>query len=251
LVASICLFLWMKWKKEEIFPQINLFLHGMVVGLLFGGEFAFIYVALRHTTASSTYILLYTAPFFASIGAHLWLQNDRLSLNKAIGLVLAFLGVAILFSKGASSVSGLNLKGDLLALCAGILWGMTSVYVKKFLAGKANATHVLFYQLFFSAPFLFLMSLILESNLIIGFSKLTFYSLVYQSIIVAFLSYLSWFKLIDQYPVSLLHAFSFFTPVFGVIISGILMLKEPIGLPTLSALFMVSIGTFVSNMKRG
>lgn len=246
LVASICLYLWMRYRNERVFPNYLLVLHGLVVGLLFGGEFAAIYLALKYTTASSTYILLYTAPFFAAVGAHFCLTGDKLSLPKLIGMGLAFLGVSILFSQGTQT-GNLNLKGDLFALLAGFLWGMTSLYVKKFLSGNAKATQVLFYQVFFSAPFLFGMSFVLETNYILGFSSLTFYSVVYQSIVVAFISYLCWFQLIDRYPISILHTFSFFTPVFGVIISGILMLKEPLHMNTISALVLVSLGTLISN----
>lgn len=247
LVATICLYLWMKYKREKIFPSKVLAWHGAVVGLLFGGEFAFIYVALKFTTASSTYILLYTAPFFAAIGAHVCLKGDRLSINKLLGLIIAFLGVAILL-RGSLKFVWSTLKGDVFALTGGFLWGMTSVYVKRFLADKAKPTQVLFYQLYFSTPLLFAMSFLLEENYIMGFSSLTLYSILYQSIVVAFISYLCWFRLINSYQVSILHAFSFFTPVFGVIISGILMLKEPLRLNTLVALIMVSIGTMISNM---
>lgn len=245
-VASLCLYLWMRFRNEKVFPSGLLALHGLVVGLLFGGEFAAIYLALKYTTASSTYILLYTAPFFAAIGAHFCLRNDKLSLPKLTGMGLAFLGVFLLFSKGSEG-GNMNLRGDLLALSAGLLWGLTSLYVKKFLSGNLRATQVLFYQLFFSAFFLFGMSFILETGYINSFSALTFYSLVYQSIVVAFISYLCWFRLIDRYPISLLHTFSFFTPVFGVIISGILMLKEPLHTNTIVALVLVSLGTLISN----
>lgn len=248
LVASICLFCWMKAKGLQIFPSRVMTLHGIVVGLLFGGEFAAIYVGLRLTTASATYILLYTAPFFAAVGAHILIKDDRLSTFKVIGLIFAFVGVSGLFV-GSQGQGYHSLLGDLLALIAGFMWGMTSVYVKKFLATKTSAKHVLFYQLFFSAPFLFLMSFIFETGYVMGFSEITFYSLIYQSIIVAFISYLAWFELIDRYPVSILHAFSFFTPVFGVIISGLIMLKESLGLNVLFALVMVTIGTIIANRK--
>lgn len=249
LVASICLFWWMKAKGLKIFPTRFMALHGLVVGLLFGGEFAAIYVALKLTTASATYILLYTAPFFAALGAHILIKEDKLSTFKVIGLIVAFVGVSGLFLRSLNQGYH-SLSGDIFALAAGFMWGMTSVYVKKFLAIKTTAKHVLFYQLSFSVPFLFLMSFIFEEGYIMGFSKMTFYSLIYQSIIVAFLSYLAWFELIDRYPVSILHAFSFFTPVFGVLISGLIMLKEPIGPNIMFALTMVTIGSIIANQKR-
>ena len=108
-----------------------------------------------------------------------------------------------------------------------------------------------FYQLFFSAPLLFLMSVILEGYILSGFSLITGFSVFYQCIIVAFLSYLLWFELIHRYPVSLLHAFSFFTPVFGVFISGALILGEGITPGLIIALALVTLGmVFVNHRNR-
>ena len=49
----------------------------------------------------------------------------------------------------------------------------------------------------------------------------------YQGIIVAFASYLVWFWLIQVYPVSNLTGFTFFTPLFGMLLGGVL-LSEPL-----------------------
>ncbi len=75
------------------------------------------------------------------------------------------------------------------------------------------------------------------------------FSLFYQCIIVAFLSYLIWFVLVSRYPVSLMHAFSFFTPVFGVLFSGILILGETISPNLVMALILVSIGMVLVNYQ--
>jgi len=56
LVASVCLYIWMKAKGTTVFPSKSVLLHGIVVGLLFGSEFGFIYVGLGYTLASRTYI---------------------------------------------------------------------------------------------------------------------------------------------------------------------------------------------------
>jgi drug/metabolite transporter (DMT)-like permease len=75
------------------------------------------------------------------------------------------------------------------------------------------------------------------------------FSLFYQYIIVAFLSYLVWIVLVFRYPVSLMHAFSFFTPVFGVLFSGILILGEVISPNLIAALILVSFGMVLVNYR--
>jgi drug/metabolite transporter (DMT)-like permease len=249
LVASACLYIWMRAKGITIFPSRSIFFHGIVIGFLFGLEFGLIYVGLEYTLASRMFVLLYTAPFFVALGAHVFLKGDRLNPWKGWGLVLAFVGVVALFSKDLGSFSFSALPGDLLALAAGVVWAATTLYVKKYLAYQTVPLQTLFYQVFFSAPPLFLMSFMLEDPTFSNLSLFGAFSLFYQCIIVAFLSYLAWFELIHRYPVSLLHAFSFFTPVFGVFVSGALILGEIIGPKLIVALILVSVGMVLVNRQ--
>jgi drug/metabolite transporter (DMT)-like permease len=251
IVASACLYIWMKAKKVPLSPSLSVLVHGMVVGLLFGSEFAFIYVGLQYTLASRTYVLLYTTPFFVALGAHFFLEGDRLNPWKGAGLIFAFAGVVTLFFKDLGSFSVETLPGDLMILTGGVLWASTTIYIKKYLAHRTVPLQTLFYQVFFSAPLLLLMSVILEDPIVSGLSWAGGFSVFYQCIIVAFLSYLVWFGLIHRYPVSLLHGFSFFTPVFGVFLSGALIMGEVLTPSLLIALFLVTLGMVLVNHRPG
>jgi len=250
LVAAFCLYIWMKLKGIDLFPTRMILIHGIAIGIMFGVEFGLIYVGLQYTTASRTYILLYSAPFFVALGAHLFLRGDKLNVWKSAGLIVAFCGITILFMRGDMGTFTLgSLPGDVMALLAGAVWGATTVYVKKFLAQRTLPLQTLFYQVCFSAPPLLIAGLIFEDPVVSGFSVMTAFSVFYQCIIVAFLSYLVWFELIHRYPVSLLHAFSFFTPVFGVLLSGALILGELISMKLIVALVLVSLGTVLVNRR--
>ena len=247
VVASLCLYIWMRARRIKIFPSAVIVGHGIVAGILFGSEFGLIFVGLEYTLASRGYVLLYIAPFIAAIGAHFFLTGDRLNVWKTVGLLSAFCGVVVLFMKDVSSFSFEALPGDILFLIAGASWGATTVYIKKYLVRQTEPLQILFYQLFFSAPFLLIISISMEDAVLWSVSFTLFFSLLYQCIIVAFLSYLVWFVLVSRYPVSLMHAFSFFTPVFGVLFSGILILGETISPNLVMALILVSIGMVLVN----
>lgn len=250
-LAAICLYLWMRWKGVPAFPGRRATLHGLVLGLMFAAEFVLLYVGLNHTLASRAYVLLYTAPFFVALGAHFFLPGDRLSLGKSLGLALAFGGVLALFGRDLGNASWGYLTGDLLAIGAGALWAGTTVYLKRFLAGKVRPAQTLFFHLFFSAPVLLGLSLLLEDKPIRGLSAPTVLAALYQGVVIAFASYLAWFTLVHRFPASLLHAFSFFTPVAGVFISGWLILGEPLSWRLLAALGLVSLGLLMVNHAPG
>jgi drug/metabolite transporter (DMT)-like permease len=246
-VAAFCLWVWMRVTGMKVFPSKAVLWHGVLVGILFGTEFGFIYVGVKNTLVSRAYLLIYSAPFFVALGAHFFLADDRLNRHKAAGLVLAFIGVGILFIRDFSQITSGIYLGDILALIGGALWGATTILVKRFLAHRTHPLQMIFYQLFFSAPLLFLLSWIGEPQAIIGVSWSGLFSLFYQTIIVAFLSYLTWGHLIHRYPVSLLHAFSFFTPLFGVFLSGVIIMGEPLGVRLLIALALLCLGMVLVN----
>ena len=99
LAAGFCLYVWIKIKKVEIFPSRVILLHGVIVGLLFGAEFACIYVGIQYTLISRIYVLLYLAPFFVAVGAHYFLKNDRLNRWESDGAYFCFRGCGAVVSK--------------------------------------------------------------------------------------------------------------------------------------------------------
>ena len=249
LVAGFIIFLWMRFRGIVVFEDRMMVAHGAVAGLLFGAEFALIYLGLKETLASRTYVLVYTAPFFVALAAHFFLKDDRLNRWKVTGLILAFTGVASLFLRNVSALTDGVLRGDLMALGGGALWAATTVYIKRFMVGRAQPLQMVFYQLIFSAPLLLGLSVFFEKPIISGFSLLTAISLFYQCVIVASFTFIIWFEMVHRYPVSLLHAFTFFVPVFGVAISGALMLGEVITMRLVVALGMVGLGMMLVNYR--
>ncbi len=249
LIASICGVIYCIRKKEKLFhTDIRLF-HGFIVGLLFGLEFACIYFGMVYTDAARSVLFVYLSPFVVAIGAHFFLRGDRLTLLKIVGLILAFTGIFIVFGGRPKTAKATMLIGDLLEITAAMLWGATTLYIKRFMADKVNPIHTFLYQLFFSIPILFAMSLILEAQWIHRMEVSIAVFLLYQSFIVAFISYFIWFKLIHEYSVSRLSAFTFFTPIFGVLF-GILFLNEELTVSLMMGLPMVSLGIFFVNWRR-
>jgi drug/metabolite transporter (DMT)-like permease len=135
------------------------------------------------------------------------------------------------------------LIGDILEITAAFFWGATTLYIKKFMAERVRPIHTFLYQLFFSIPILWIVSILLEPKWIYGIDFYILASLFYQSVIVAFMSYFIWLKLIHEYSVSRLSAFTFFTPIFGVLF-GILFLNEEFTPSLMIGLPLVSMGIF-------
>ncbi len=73
-------------------------------------------------------------------------------------------------------------------------------------------------------------------------------ALAYQAVIVAFVSYLIWFWLLQRYPASGLTSFSFWTPLFGVL-AGWLLLGERLTGHLGAAAALVAAGIYLVNRR--
>jgi drug/metabolite transporter (DMT)-like permease len=249
VIASICGIIYCVRKRERLFHTDIMLFHGFMVGLLFGLEFACIYFGMLYTDAARSVVFVFLSPFVVAVGAHFFLKGDRLTSLKILGLVLAFTGIFLVFGGRPKTAKPTMLVGDVLEIMAAFFWGATTLYIKKFMAEKVHPINTFLYQLFFSIPILFVVSFILEPKWIYRIDPCIAGIILYQSVIVAFISYFIWFKLIHNYSVSRLSAFTFFTPIFGVLFS-ILFLGEEFTFSLKVGLPMVSLGIFFVNWKR-
>jgi drug/metabolite transporter (DMT)-like permease len=249
IVASICGIAYGLYKRERLFhTDIRLF-HGIMVGVLFGIEFACIYLGLLFTDAARSIVFVNLSPFIVALGAHFFLKGDRLSGPKLLGLIVAFSGIVAVFYGRPRAAKSSIMIGDLLQITAAFFWGATTIYIKRFMAGKVMPINTFLYQLFFSIPILLLMSFLLEPKWVYGMGPAVFGALFFQGVIIAFVSYFIWFKLIYNYAVSRLASFTFFTPIFGVL-TGVLLLKEEFTGSLMVGLPLVCLGIFLVNWNR-
>lgn len=247
-IASFCGIIYCIIIKQNLFQKGILLFHGIMTGILFGLEFVCLYLGLLYTDSARSVILMYLSPFIVALGAHFFLK-ERLNIIKIVGLILAFLGIYFIFRGKPTSYNKLMLFGDLLTIVGAIFWGATTLYIKKFLAGKVHPINTFLYQLVFSMPIILICAFVLEDTWVKHVDIYIAASLFYQSVIVAFLSYFIWFKLIYIYPVARLSSFTFLAPLFGVFF-GAVFRKEEITYGLISGLVLVCIGIYCANYKR-
>jgi drug/metabolite transporter (DMT)-like permease len=223
---------------------------GVTIGILFGLDFLFLYWGTAYTVASRAVIFLYTHSIWAAIGAHFFLKGDRLTPLKTSGLLISFLGVVLVFGVKSGNLPPNYWIGDILEVVAALFWAATTVYI-KWSTGKRPFDHyqTLFSQLFYSIPVLAVGWLILDLGKPVVLSAPVLGALFYQSVVVAFICYLLWFWMIHTYPVSRLVSFLFLVPLFGVLLSGVI-LGDPLPLQLWLGLLCVGSGIYLVNKPK-
>lgn len=219
---------------------------GLLAGALFGLEFLFIAEGLKLTSAAHMSVFLYTAPVFTALGLHFMLPSERLRWLQWMGILLAFAGIATAFAGGVSfaQMDSRMLLGDALGVLAGLAWGATTVVVRGSRLSEAPVTLTLFYQLAVGFAGLLLIALLSGQIGKVAMTPLAVGSVLFQGIMVSFVSYLTWFWLLRKYLASNLAVFSFITPLFGVTF-GVLLLDEPLSVNFVLGAVMVLLGVIL------
>jgi drug/metabolite transporter (DMT)-like permease len=239
----LLLIAWLRGVK--LFQRDNTLIPGLFAGLMFGFEFVLIYRGLMWTTALRAVVFLYTAPFFVALGSYQFL-GERLRASQWGGLALSFAGVAVAIGVPQADVDAKVLLGDLLIVGGGALWAATTLLVKATSLLKAEPEKALGYQVAVSIPILAAAAWISGETLTHVPGPLALSLLAYQAFWVVGLTFLIWFSLVKTYSASKLSAFTFITPLFGVIASYFIM-HDKLSLAFGAAALLVIAGLYLVN----
>jgi len=249
--AALLLVLWCRWRGIPLLTRDGTLWPGLLAGPFFAGESPCLYIGLQFTTASRLTVFLYTSPFWAALLLPLFVRAERLRPLQWLGLLLAF--CALVFAVRESFIAPTTEQqwlGDALALAAGLSWGLTTVTIRASTLARASAEKLLFYQVAVSAAILPLLSLALGETWTWPFSPFAATSLVLQTVVGAFASYLVWMWMLGRYPATKISVFVFLTPIFALLF-GTLWLHEPVTPTLLTALALVAGGIVLVNRKPG
>ena len=221
--VALPVLLFMGWVRGARFFECDgTLIAGLFAGILFGLEFVLIYQGLRFTSASRAVVFLYTAPFFVAFGSH-HLLGERLGAAQWLGLALSFAGVALAIGVPQPNVDVHVLIGDLMLVCGGAIWGVTTLIAKGTRLRFVAPEKALGYQVAVSIPILVLAALVSGETMTRVPGTLAISLVIYQAIWVVGITFTLWFSLIKAYSASKLSAFTFIAPLFGVVASYLIM----------------------------
>jgi drug/metabolite transporter (DMT)-like permease len=222
---------------------------GIAAGLLFGIEFVLIYRGLLYSTASRASLFIYCAPFTVVLGSHFLVPNDRFRWTQWAGLLMSFAGLVLAFGMPTPAANANQLLGDVMFLCAGIAWGLTTLVIKSSSLAQTAPEKTLQYQLLISTVMLAAFAWMYGERVTHVPGAMALWSMAYQTFFVVAISMLIWFTMVARYSASRLSSFTFLTPLFGVF-AGHLVLGDPITPAFAGAVALVIGGLILVNRPR-
>jgi drug/metabolite transporter (DMT)-like permease len=222
LLTSVVLFFWARSQRVPLvyqWPAVGVL---AVVALLFFYFNLMLYLGTAHTTSGRATVFFYTQPVFLALLAHYFLPDDRLTLRKGSGLILALCGLVTLFLAKLGIGQSPTLVGDLLVLSGALATALQNLTIKR-AAGKIHPVALTLWSSVVAALLLGVCSWEFEQSASFVFSTRAVASLLYLSLISAAFGFVAFAWLIQHNSATRVTALVFLAPVCGVLFSWLLL----------------------------
>ncbi|MCR5575707.1 MAG: DMT family transporter [Oscillospiraceae bacterium] len=208
-------------------------------------QYAFFYIGLSHAPASMGSIISPTSTFFALLIAALVFRQEKLTAKKLLGCLIGFAGVLAVSLNGRLE-GGVSLEGEGFLVLAAASYGCASVLIKRFSVREDPV--VLSAWQFVLGGGLMTAAGLLGGGKLHAVSAAAWPLMIYLALVSA-VAYTLWSLLLQRYPVSRVAVFSFLNPVFGVVLSALLLGEARVlDLPRcLLAMVLVCLGVWIVN----
>lgn len=222
-LAAIALttFVFLKGKRMPISPSLwgEFLVMGILNNLL---PFSLIVWGETHIDSGLAAILNATTPVFTVVLAHFLTQDERLTPNRIVGILLGLCGVVVLVGLEALHRIGMNSLGQVAILGAACSYGCAGIYGRRFkrfspevaAAGMLTGTAIMMLPLV----------LILEHPWTLSPSAATWEAVLGLSLLSTAIAYLIYFHLLAVAGATNLLLVTFLIPVsalgLGVFILG-------------------------------
>ena len=212
-------------------------------------QYLFFYIGLAHTTGTKASVIEAVNVFVAILVSSLIFRQEKMALSKIIGCAVGFAGVLLVNMTGKGFDMNLSFTGEGFIFLSTIAYAFSSVLIKEY--SKTDDPVILSGFQFLTGGIIMIIAGFLAGGKVTGFSVPSSLMLLYLAFISA-AAYTIWGILLKYNPISKVAVFGFMNPVFGVILSGLLLGEstQASGYRTLSALALVCVGIWIVNREK-
>ncbi|PFU21956.1 DMT family transporter [Bacillus cereus] len=201
-------------------------------------------VGLQYMPAGIFSAIVFLQPVLIGIFSWIWLEEEMYAL-KIFGLILGFIGVAVISSSGLNG--HISILGIFLALGCAIGGALGTVFIKR-TGNRVNAIWMVTLQLIIGGFFLIGFGSEVESWSGIVWSVPFISILLFNSVFVIAMGWLVYFTLVGAGEASKVGSYTFMIPLIAIIISS-MFLHEAITLSLFIGLLLIVVSICFVNIK--
>lgn len=209
-------------------------------------QYTFFYLGLAHTSGTKSSIITASNVFLSIMVSALIFGTEKLTLKKTVGSLIGFAGVVVINLSGSGIDGGFSLTGEGFILLSALSYAFSSGFIKKF-SQHSDPVMLSGCQFAVGGAFMTALALLLGGRIPVialkGAAMLLYLAFVSSA------AFSLWGLLLKYNPVSRIAVFGFMNPVFGVILSALLLGEsaETDVVRTLAALALVVCGIVTVN----
>lgn len=210
-------------------------------------QYLFFYIGLAHTSGVKASIVEGLNVFVAILIASLVFHQEELTTRKILGCIIGFLGVILVNISGSGIDMNLSFLGEGFIFLSTVAYAFSSVVIKKY-SKEESPVLLSGWQFVFGGLVMMVCGYVLGGR--VSFTGMESILMLCYLALVSAVAYSLWSCLLKYNPISKVAVFGFMNPVFGVILSAVL-LKEGALLNVISvlSLALVCIGIYIVNKR--
>jgi len=211
--------------------------------------FVLLFWGQLHISIGLGAILNATAPLFGVVVAHVLTKDDRLNLNRGIGLIAGFIGVIILVGPDLLQELGADAWAELACLGAACSYAFGAVLTRR--VRKLSPIMVASGQLTMSTAILLPLSLLFSRpSSVLEASTPALAAMVALALLSSALAYLIYFRLIAHAGATNALLSTFLIPISAIII-GIVLMGESLSLRQVAGMAGILVGIAAIDGRAG
>lgn len=214
-------------------------------------QYLFFYIGLAHTTGVKASIIEGSNVFIAILISVVVFRFEKLTARSLLGSILGFFGVFLINIEGTALDFNFAMLGEGFILLSTVAYALSSTFIKKY-AKDENPVMLSGYQFAVGGLVMIFIGVLAGGENI--FTEITVKEvmlLIYLAMVSA-VAYSIWSILLKHNPVSKVAVYGFMNPVFGVILSNLLLKEDSrtFGWITVTSLMLVSVGMLLTVSKK-
>jgi drug/metabolite transporter (DMT)-like permease len=245
LLASV-----VAYFREPLPRDPRMYGHLFVMGVVnIAIPFTLITFAEQVVDSSLASVINSAVPLFVIVIAALFLRGEQITVNRLVGLVVGFVGVAILVGLDIRNLGSANALGEIALLGATISYAIGAVYSKAHVHGLRPMIPALL-QVFFAFLVISVLALLTEHPFASVPAPEALLAVVWLGLLGSGLAYLSYFRILQRWGATRASMVAYLLPVVGIAL-GALVLQEPIAPSTFLGTALVIGGIALVNSRYG
>ena len=241
ILASILILIVISLRKIKIQTDniaVRLYLLMGIFSFVF--PYGMIYWAEQFVPSGLTAVLYAVYPFSIALFSFIMIPDEKIGINKIIGIIISFIGLFIIFSESFKGNLDNYITGLIVVIVSAIMQSVVAVSIKKY-GHHLHPLSMNFYPMLIAGVILSIYGFIIERDLPVNYNSKAILSISYLALFGSLITFTSYYWLLKRVNIIILSLITFITPILALLL-GWFIYREELSYHQLAGCILVLVG---------